>query len=195
MEQIKKMEKTNSKRLVTTALFAAMTCVATMIIKFPTPTFGYIHIGDCFVLLSGVILGPYTGALAAGVGSMLADMFAGYLSFAPATLIVKALTAFAAGLLFRITKKAFHTKRSRYAAVAIGGFIGETIMVIGYFLYEAGVAAFGGGGFTAAALAAGITASAAGIPFNIVQGVSGILLSIILLPLLAKIPDVREWMG
>lgn len=195
MEQIRKMEKTNIKRLVTTALFAAMTCVATMMIKFPTPTFGYIHIGDCFVLLSGVILGPYTGALAAGVGSMSADIFSGYISFAPATLIVKALTALAAGLLFRVAKKSSPFRRSHRAAVVISGLIGETIMVIGYFLYETGVAALGAGGFTAAALAAGITASAAGIPFNIVQGISGILLSIILLPLLSKIPDVREWMG
>lgn len=52
------MTNQNIKKLVTAALLAAMTCVATMIIKIPTPTFGYIHPGDGFVLLCGVVLGP-----------------------------------------------------------------------------------------------------------------------------------------
>ena len=63
------MTNQNIKKLVTAALLAAMTCVATMIIKIPTPTFGYIHPGDGFVLLCGVVLGPLPGALAAGIGS------------------------------------------------------------------------------------------------------------------------------
>ena len=64
----------NTKKLVVTALMAALTCIATMIIKIPTPTFGYIHLGDGFVLLSGIILGPVSGAFAAGIGSMFADI-------------------------------------------------------------------------------------------------------------------------
>ena len=77
-----------------------MTCVATMIIKIPTPTFGYIHPGDGFVLLCGVVLGPLPGALAAGIGSMFSDIFSGYVTWAPATFIIKALTGGIAGLLF-----------------------------------------------------------------------------------------------
>ena len=46
------------------ALFAALACVATMIIKIPTPgTSGYIHPGDAIVILSGAILGPVWGYL------------------------------------------------------------------------------------------------------------------------------------
>lgn len=56
------MTNQNIKKLVTAALLAAMTCVATMIIKIPTPTFGYIHPGDGFVLLCGVVLGPLPGS-------------------------------------------------------------------------------------------------------------------------------------
>lgn len=87
------MTNQNIKKLVTAALLAAMTCVATMIIKIPTPTFGYIHLGDGFVLLCGVVLGPLPGALAAGIGSMFSDIFSGYVTWAPATFIIKALTA------------------------------------------------------------------------------------------------------
>ena len=88
----------DTKKLVIAALMAAFTCVATMIIKFQTPTFGYIHLGDGLVLLCGIVLGPVTGGLAAGIGSMFADIFSGYITWAPATLIIKALTAFVAGL-------------------------------------------------------------------------------------------------
>ena len=80
----------NTKKMVTAALLAAFTCIATMIIKIPTPTFGYIHLGDGLVLLCGIILGPGIGALAAGIGSMFADILSGYMTWAPATLIIKA---------------------------------------------------------------------------------------------------------
>ena len=53
------------KFLVTAALLAALTCIATMVIKVPTPTLGYVHPGDGLVLLCGLILGPVYGSLAA----------------------------------------------------------------------------------------------------------------------------------
>lgn len=187
------MKNQKMKKNVTAALLAAMTCIATMIIKIPTPTMGYIHPGDCFVLLSGVILGPSAGALAAGVGSMFSDIFSGYLSWAPATFLIKALTAGTAGMLFHRHKKHGASMRTRCAALVCGGVLGETIMVAGYFIYEAGLASFGNGALSAAALAAGAMSAAAGIPFNIVQGITGILLAVLLLPVLVHVPDIREW--
>lgn len=187
------MTNQNIKKLVTAALLAAMTCVATMIIKIPTPTFGYIHPGDGFVLLCGVVLGSLPGALAAGIGSMFSDIFSGDVTWAPATFIIKALTGGIAGLLFHRFKNTLHSKKGRYAALALGGIVGEAIMVIGYFLYETGLAALGSGVLNQASIAAGIASSATGIPFNIVQGVVGIILSLILLPVLSKVPDVRDW--
>lgn len=188
------MRNESLKKLVVAALFAAMTCIATMIIKIPTPTMGYIHLGDGFVLLCGILLGPLTGGLAAGIGSMFSDIFSGYVSFAPATLIIKAFTAGVAGLLYHRLHLAFHFQKGRYAAIVIGGVIGEAVMVIGYFLYEVGLAAFGSGTLSSASLAAGIASSLTGVPFNIVQGVVGILLSVLLVPILSNIADIREWM-
>lgn len=187
------MTNQNIKKLVVSALLAAMTCVATMIIKIPTPTLGYIHPGDSFVLLCGVILGPLPGALAAGIGSMFSDIFSGYASWAPATLIIKALTAGIAGLLFHRLQHSFQSTKGRYAALIIGGISGEAVMVLGYFVYEAILAALGSGSFNRTALAGGIASAAAGIPFNIVQGATGIILSVLLLPVLLKIPDMRAW--
>ena len=51
----------NLKKYVLSALFAALCCIATMLIQCPSPTGGYIHLGDGFVILSGIILGPIYG--------------------------------------------------------------------------------------------------------------------------------------
>ena len=50
--------KQNVGKIVITALFAALACVATMIIKVPTVgTNGYVNIGDTIVLLSAWMIG------------------------------------------------------------------------------------------------------------------------------------------
>ena len=46
-------QKSSTKKIVIAALLAALTCVATMIIKIPSPLKGYLNLGDCVVLLSG----------------------------------------------------------------------------------------------------------------------------------------------
>lgn len=183
---------TKLQRLVLSALFTAFTCVATMIIKFPTPTFGYIHIGDCMVLLCGVILGPGIGALAAGLGSALADLFSGYLVWVPATFLIKALTALTAGLLYRAAARRTNKASGKTLGLVLGGIVGEAIMVVGYFVFEVGLAAFGNGALTTETLYAGVLSSATGIPFNLVQGVTGIILAVVLLPILSKIPVLKR---
>lgn len=58
----------NLKKLILAALFAALSCVATMSIRIPTPgTGGYIHPGDAIVILSGVILDLYGDFLQAAL--------------------------------------------------------------------------------------------------------------------------------
>lgn len=138
----------STKKLVIGALMAALTCIATIIIKIPTPTLGYIHLGDGLVLLCGIVLGPLGGALSAGIGSMFADIFSGYASWAPATLIIKALTAFVAGFLFHRMQHRFNGNGAKYLSIILGGIIGEAVMVFGYFVYEAGLAALASGHFT-----------------------------------------------
>ena len=82
------MKKASTFRVVLTALFAALVCVATMTIRIPSPTGGYLNLGDGIVLLSAFLLGPVYGTLAAGVGSMLADLLSGYPAYALGTLAV-----------------------------------------------------------------------------------------------------------
>ena len=165
----------NLKKLILAALFAALSCVATMSIRIPTPgTGGYIHPGDAIVILSGVILGPVWGFFAGGIGSALSDLIGGYFVYVPITFVIKGLVALVAGFLFLIFGISLI---SCFVVVVLGG-VAEIILVAGgyfvceYFIYGAG--------------------AAASIPANIIQGIGGLVISCILYPILISIPNVRQ---
>ena len=94
-------------------MFAALACVATMVIKIPSPLGGYINLGDCIVLLAGWMLSPIYGLLAAGLGSALADILSGYVAYAPMTFVIKALMAVATFYIFIISDKKIGNTASR----------------------------------------------------------------------------------
>ena len=121
-----------TKRIVITALMAAMVCVATMIIKIPSPMKGYLNIGDCIVLLCGWLLSPGYGFVAAGLGSALADMFSGYITYAPATFLIKGSMALIAFACFKLMNK----RLGRLPSQIIGAVLAEIVMVFGYFVFE-----------------------------------------------------------
>jgi uncharacterized membrane protein len=90
----------NVEKLILTGLMTALVTVTTIVIAIPIPfTNGYIHPGDSMIFLAVLILGRGRGALAAGVGSALADVILGYVVWAPFTLAIKGFMAFAAGLI------------------------------------------------------------------------------------------------
>ena len=107
------MRASRWSRLVYTALFTALTTVATLVIQVPSPMSGYVNLGDAMVLLSAWILGPVYGTAAAGIGSMLADLLSGYAYYAPGTLIIKCLMAFVAAQVFLALQD--KTKGKRFA--------------------------------------------------------------------------------
>ena len=168
------MKNKKISKIITCAMFAALTCVATMIIQIPSPMSGYVNLGDCIVLLGAFLLGPVYGAAAGGIGSMLADLISGYVIYVPGTLIIKALMAFVAGVIFTKLKS-----KNTYASVITAGIAAEAIMVIGYFIYAMLIL---GNGWSAAA----------SIPGNIVQGIVGIIVAAILYAILEKAFKNRE---
>lgn len=179
----------NTKFLVTAALMTALCCIGTMVIKVPTPTMGYVHLGDGLVLLSGILLGPVYGALTGGIGSMLADLLSGYLIFAPGTFLIKAGVAIIGGGVFSLLKKTIKNNKGAFLPLLLSSILGELFMVAGYFLYNIFVISFTNGNFSSASLGSALAQSFMEIPFNIMQGVTGVLFVIILLPLLNKRPD------
>ena len=115
-ETVRSSQRT--RMMVMTAVFAALACVATMVIKVPSPTGGYMNLGDTVVLLGGYLLGPAWGALAGSIGPALADVLLGSAIYAPATLVIKAgMAALAAVPL--LCKAAREPGRLYFIAMAV----------------------------------------------------------------------------
>ncbi len=167
--------KSNIKNLVFAALLAAVTCVATLVIHIPSPLNGYINLGDCFVLLSGWLLGPLYGFLAAGIGSGLADLVLGYAVYAPATFVIKGLVALAAYLLI----KAFGKINNKTVTYALSGVVAELVMVGGYYVFE---------GFMY-----GWKASLVNILPNGIQAIAGVVCATILVTVINKTGILKKY--
>lgn len=159
---------TRTKKIVTAALMAALCCVATMIIKIPSPLKGYINLGDCIVLTAAWMLSPTYAFLAAGIGSALADFFSGYITYVPATFIIKGAMALIAYYSFKITCKKFGNLPSRI----LSGILSEIFMILGYFIFE---------GFLY-----GFIPSLINIPANAIQGVAGLVIGILIIKISEK---------
>lgn len=159
---------TKTKKIVMAALIAALACMATMLIKIPSPLKGYINLGDGVVLLAGWILSPIYGFLAAGLGSALADVLSGYAIYAPVTFIIKGLMALIAFYGFKF----LNNKLGELPSRIISGIVAEILMILGYYIFE---------GFLY-----GFTASLVNIPPNGVQGIAGLIISIILIKAFEK---------
>ena len=165
------MTDSKIRKLVLSALMAALCTVMTMVIQVPSPMQGYVNLGDCAVLISAWMLGPLYGGAAAGIGSALADLLSGYAHYVPGTFAIKFLMAAAAALILRaMTKKA---PSAMLAGQVAGGVAAEVIMVLGYFAYAS------------LWLGKGL-AAAASIPGNIVQGVFGLVAATVVYTVLSR---------
>lgn len=166
------MRSDRTQKIVWAGLFTALTVVATMVIRYPTAN-GYVNVGDSLVILSAFLLGPTWGAIAAGLGSALADILSGYIIYSPATLIIKGLMALAAGAILISAKK---KNDPRFAILA--SIVAEIIMVSGYFAYEL--------------IIYGIAASVVDIIPNCIQGAVNAVVGTILFYALLRIPYVKK---
>lgn len=101
--------KLTTKKLVLTGLLAALTCVGSAIrITLPLDIAGTtsFHLGNILCALSGILLGPWLGGLAAGLGSAIYDMFNPlYISECWLTFLLKFGYGLAAGLVIRAGNK------------------------------------------------------------------------------------------
>ncbi|MHA1294538.1 MAG: ECF transporter S component [Promethearchaeota archaeon] len=143
-------------------IFAALICVLTLIIRVPVPaTGGYINIGDIGVMITAILFGPIIGCLAGGIGSALADLI-GYPVYTIPTLIIKGLEGFVIGMIANPKKEHSNIYRD-VIAVLIGG----SIMVLGYFIFQAFI------------FNLGIPSALVELPGNLIQFTVGAIAAII----------------
>lgn len=149
----------NIKEITLTGLATALVFVTTMYIKVPNSLGGYFNLGDSMLMLFSAILNPFYAFVVGGIGSALADVIGGYAQYAIPTLIIKGTEAvFVSYLFMKFGNKA---KWVAYAGAIV-------IMVSGYFLIEWGM--YGDA-----------LVSLTAVPANIVQGVAGAVIALLLL--------------
>ena len=78
---------TSSEKKVSILLLATLTCIATMIIKLPTPGGGYVNLGDGFVLACGMLFGPVWAGAAYAIADLIGAALFSYAVFPGITLV------------------------------------------------------------------------------------------------------------
>jgi uncharacterized membrane protein len=129
----------NPEQLILTGLLTALITAVTIVIAIPIPfTNGYVHPGDSMIFMAVLILGRRRGALAAGLGSALADVILGYFIWAPFTLVIKGGMAFLAG--FIIEKCAKRPRNLVFSCVFVAAlWLTFNAAVVGVTWYATGV--------------------------------------------------------
>ncbi len=119
--------KSERLRLLTlTGIFTALIFVFTAFIHIPFFA-GYVHPGDGFLFLASCLLPTPFAAFAGAVGAALADCITGYVIWAPASFVIKAVTA----LFFSYHTKKMIEKRNLLALIPAG-----LLCIGGYYLFE-----------------------------------------------------------
>ncbi len=95
------MKKITIREIARIGIMAAAVYVASAFLQVPIPTAidnTRLHMGNVMCLLSGMLLGPLQGGLAAGIGSMFFDLTnPAYIASAPFTFIFKFVMAWICG--------------------------------------------------------------------------------------------------
>ncbi len=105
--------------------FTGLVFLSTSIFFIAIPTSnGFFNIGEIFVYLAALIGGPITGAIAGGMGAMLADVALGYGVFAPGTLIIKGIEGFVVGVIFHYSRRLKKWIRYLFMAALCGTLVG-----------------------------------------------------------------------
>ena len=170
-------KKITIKEITLVGLMAAMVYVTSAFLQIPIPTVignTRLHMGNVMCQLSGLLLGPVLGGLAAGIGSVFFDLTnPAYIASAPFTFVFKFLMAWVTGILYQKWKS--RGKIVLYSSIAAtAGALTYVVLYLSksfiesYFLlqmpFEAVILAIGQKG--AASVANGIIAVIVAVPLS-----------------------------
>ncbi len=151
--------KFDTKTLVTGGLMGALICALTMFVRIPLPlaSGAYVNAGDAGVYLAAALLGGWPGALAAAIGSALADLLVGAAVYIAPTFVIKGAMALLAAKLLVSGRRGIFAQTFAFGAAGL-------LMTAGYFMFEWVVFGF--------------AMAVAGLPFNLIQAVGGAVLGV-----------------
>jgi len=141
-------------RLAMAGLLTACVTLLTVVVAIPIPAMAgaYVNLGDAAVHLCAFLLGNPWGALAAAVGSGLADLLLGSALYAGPTFLIKGAMAFLGAFLLK------RWQNKRVLCFVLAGLL----VPAGYFLFES--------------ILYGAATASAGLPANLMQYAVGVAL-------------------
>ncbi len=168
------MEDKKIKELVYTSLLAALVCVATFIIKVPSPvTNGYTHLGDGFIFIAVLLLGKKNGAWAGAIGASLADIIGGYSFYAVPTFIIKGIMALIMGT---VAEKLPGGMKHKWIAGALAGSVWQ---IFAYYV-------------VGSVMVGSFISTISEIPGNSIQSAAGIISATLFMTVFKHTPIGRD---
>lgn len=156
--------------MTVTAILTALNVVISRFFIIPIPfTHGNINLCDAGIFIVALLYGPWAGLFTGAMSGFLLDMISGYSQYMFFSLIVHGVEGLVVGLT--IFKRPTRTKK---IVAVITGII---VMVIGYFGSDT--------------IIYNIQTGLLGIPMNIIQGIVGAIVALLLTPLLKKIVNIK----
>ena len=126
------MPNFNTKDIAFAAIFTSLVASCTMVFSVFVPaTRGFFNIGEVMIYTAALVMGPWVGAFAGGVGSSLADVILGYGHYAPGTLVIKGIEGFIVGYLGRLGLSKLGIKSWRLVTIVVGVISGSLVWMIG----------------------------------------------------------------
>ena len=145
-----------------TAFLAALTFICTYFISIPYfGGLGYFNLSDAIILFSTITFGPFVGLFSGIIGASLGDLASGYISCIPFTIVAKGTEALCSYFIYSKCKKEIF-KNTLYG-------LSTLLMVLAYFIYYLIVYNFDYNTCFISSL------------FDLIQGIAGYIISLILL--------------
>ena len=119
-----------TKEVAAAAIFTAFVFAVTFSFSATTSTGGYFDVGEIMVYITALVMGPYVGAFAGGVGSMLSDALLAP-QFAPGTLVIKGAEGFIVGYLARRGFRGFPDAVQKKLGLLLACAVGAIVIVVG----------------------------------------------------------------
>ena len=120
------------------AVFTAFVAAATMAftLAIPANPNGYFNLGEVMVYICALLMGPYVGAFAGGLGSAISDIALGFAYYAPGTLVIKGAEGFVVGYLSSKEAWVLSERKWKATTASIGAALGLAIAYLGGTYYS-----------------------------------------------------------
>lgn len=124
------------KDVAAAGVFTAFVATATMLINvFVSATGGFFNVGEIMVYTTALLMGPWIGAFAGGLGSMIADISLGYAQFAPGTLVIKGIEGFVVGYLAKKGSPLLSKGKWKVISASTGAAVALIVWIVGSTYY------------------------------------------------------------